>query len=393
MNLCVNCGWLGRLIGATCPRCNGSQLALLARVSAASTSAKRLDENHYHMAVCPTCQQLCAARNEFDPQLVQCAYCNQDLAFAMGMKPDPTARRLLWMLASLTAVCISIGIGRWHVASKRLDHLVAQQEAELTALKLSLAATRDEEISEQQRSEDAHEKAHESHLRDPGFLSGDIAEARHETEWNERTQHDPKFAKSPMETTLLKMERLGKDPSIRAVDALREVALLAAPQGSKVEVAPSGDGFSVRVAFKLSSLARNESGGITKHHSTDALREEVRQVSAQLTRQLFDYCGSRGIERLQLSCNRALRRTFIPGNATEAERRELLRRVPLTMASIYRLAVLGNEARNVTAWRTTPTRVVMDLFHVESDGLLNLSISRDETGPSSTEDPNTPLEF
>ena len=393
MKLCANCGWMDRSIGAACPRCSGNHIALLARVSPASTSAKPLDDHHYHLAVCPTCQQLCAARNEFDPQWVNCPFCNQDLTVPMGMKPDPGTRRLVWVLTSITTVCIGIGIARWHFASKRLEALIAHQTQELTATKSSWAAALAEEIAGHQRAEAALEQAHESHLKDPSFLSGEGAEARHEIEWNLRTQHDPRFAKTPMETTLLTMERLGKDPSIAAIDALREVALLAAPKGSRIEVSPSGNGFSVKVAFKLSALARNESGGITKHHSADALREEVRQVSAQLTRQLFDYCGSRGIERLQLSCNRALRRTSIPGNATEAEKRELLRRAPLTMASIYRLSVLGSEARNFTAWRTTPNRAVMDLFHIESDGLLTLSITLGETERGSIEDPNSPLEF
>lgn len=393
MAFCVNCGLVENQVGVGCPRCLGTSFAKAAYVSPASASSKPIIDYHIQLVTCPACQQLCSVTRQFDEQWVQCGSCGSDFGEAIGSRLDSWERRLAWLFLVSFLASVSMVVGRLYLANRNYATLERKQTEELIAARESHAKQLTEDESTRNRAEGQLKSAHEALLRNAHFLSGDAAYARHEAEWTRRASHDPGFATTPMELSLLKMERLGKDASIAAVQALTEVALMAAPKGSRVEIAPMGRGFAVKVAFKLSSLSQNESGGITKHDTADALRDEVRLVSAQLTRQLFDYCGSRGIERLQLSCNRALRRTAIPGNATETEQRELRRRSPLTMASIYRIAVNGESARSIASWRTASTREVMELFLVEADGLVNLNITQSGWESNELEDPDSPLEF
>jgi hypothetical protein len=146
-------------------------------------------------------------------------------------------------------------------------------------------------------------------LRNEALVSGALARQQHEREWVQRVAHDPAIAKSAMERTLLEMEQVGHDPQRNAQQAFAEVARLAAPPGSRIDVRPSGKRFAVQVAFRMSALSQNESGAVTKHHTTESMRREIRDLSADVMKALFDYCGSRGIEKLWVTCNHAMRRT------------------------------------------------------------------------------------
>ena len=53
------------------------------------------------------------------------------------------------------------------------------------------------------------------------------------------------------------------------------------------------------MAFKMSEVSAHEKGAVTKHTSTSSMRREIEELSACRIKELFDYCGSRGIERLR----------------------------------------------------------------------------------------------
>ncbi len=252
-------------------------------------------------------------------------------------------------------------------------------------------ATLKQEQTDQARQDAEDEAKQQTLLHDEGVISGALARQRHEEEWARRLSHDPEVAKSAMETTLLHMQKVGHDPTRTAQEALAEVAQLAAPPGSRIEVTPSGDRFAVRVAFRMSALSANETGAVTKHHSTRSMQQEIEKLSAEVTKALFDYCGSRGIEKLSVTCNHALRRTLIPPNATESERAELLGRAPVAFCRLYRVSLDWNDARSVPDWRSITERKVISMMTVELNELKTLTISG--TGVSPALDPEGQLEY
>lgn len=393
MNLCCDCGWLGTATENRCPQCHSVRIAVLADVSAASPDATCFESYLYHSQLCPRCQRLNAFKKAFEPQSTRCGYCHQELNGRRVESPEIRLKPLLLTLALVVGVCAAVILGRWIQASRRFDRLIAEQAADLVATKAALSAEMAEAESRRIRAESELQAAHESRRQDPQFLSGEKAEARHELEWSRRAAHDPQFALSPMENTLLQMEKLGKDPAITARQALQQVALLAAPPGSAVEVLPNGDGFDVKVAFKLSVVAEREAGSVTEQTTVFTFRNEVRLVSAKLIRNLFDNCGSRGIRSLQVSCNLPTRHSLIPLNATEAEKAELLRQTPWGMSSIYRLAIDGKDARTITALRTASPTDILNRCRVVSDEFLDMTMKSDGSIPGPTQDPDSPLEF
>lgn len=240
---------------------------------------------------------------------------------------------------------------------------------------------------------DAIEAGHQMHLRNPDYLSGALALKNHEDEWTLRLAHDPKAALTVAEKSLVRMERVGGDPSVQAKIALEEVTRLAAPTGSRVEVSPMGGGFSVRVAFRMSALAKNEAGAVTKHHNTLTMRREIEDLSAQVMKDLFDYCGSRGIEKLSVSCNHALQTPFVPLGATSLEKDLLSSRARPVMGNLYRVSLDRTKARAVADWRRISNPQVIALTSVEHDGLWNLTIHGRPSSPSEQRDPEGELEF
>jgi hypothetical protein len=256
----------------------------------------------------------------------------------------------------------------------------SQREADLKNAQDALSATIATE-----------EAAFQKHLADPALLTGALATEHHEVEWARRVAHEPGLAGSKMEKMLVHMEQVGRDPQKTAVEALQEVARLAAPPRSRIEVTPSGERFAVKVAFLMSAVSANEAGAVPKHHDTASMRREVQQLSARVMKALFDYCGSREVEGLSVTCNHAIHRTPIPANATEEERQELLRRAPIVLARLYRVSLSGDAARRVENWRKIPVTKVIGIMNVEIDDLSHLEI----TGQSMDQgrDPTGELEF
>lgn len=225
------------------------------------------------------------------------------------------------------------------------------------------------------RAEAEEEAKHRSLLQDKRVTSGQLATERHALEWSKRQAHDPAFASSLLERSQLEVERLGKDPALNAEAALKKVAEMVAPPGSRIEVTPAGERFNVRVAFRLSAVMPYEAGAVTIHTSPAEMRKEVEESTARVIQQLFDYCGSRGIEKLSVSCNRAI---------TEGER--------LTMRSLFRASVDAATASQVANWRRVSILEVMRLMKVDRNLLPQITIFN--TGKTAAPlDPNEPLEF
>jgi hypothetical protein len=223
------------------------------------------------------------------------------------------------------------------------------------------------------------ESKHREMLQNARLISGAEASQRHAQEWQARQNHDPAYAKTILEKTLVEVERLGKDPALNAETALRKVATLVTPPGSRIEVTSGENGFVVRVAFRLAALRPHEAGSATHYTSPPEMRKEIEEVTARLIKDLFDYCGARGIERLSVSCNRAL----LMGQGDDER---------LSMRSLFRASIDAAQASNVASWRHLPIAQVASLMRVEHDVISSIMISHQ--GRTDLElDPNQPLEF
>src|SRR5436190_12966184 len=173
-------------------------------------------------------------------------------------------------------------LGNYCFCQSKLARLARQFADELTQTQQQheAAVQSEEEVYRSQAS--TQESAHRVLLGNAAIISGALAVNRHQQEWARRLSHDLLLASSPIETNLVQMERLGSDRAIAAQTALEKVAKLAAPPRSRVEVSKRGDGFEVRVAFRMSALTPNESGAITKHHDVESMRREVEQLSGRV---------------------------------------------------------------------------------------------------------------
>jgi hypothetical protein len=255
-----------------------------------------------------------------------------------------------------------------------------QTAAQLSKEQARISADRAAAVAEQQTNELmqlAHEEqVYQSRLTNYAWLSGSLARKRHEKEWNLRLAHDPGFAQTFLETNILTMQKLGQDTTLGAQSAIEKVASLSAPPGSRVEVDPEGDGFHVRVAFMMSRLSRNEAGAVTKHHTVSDMRMEVQELSSHVLRDLYDYCGSRGIKSISVTCNHTMRESIIPENATPDERALLLKRAPPAPARLYRVSLDESAAQMIVDWRRVKLSRVTELCTVEYDGFKNLTISQ-----------------
>jgi hypothetical protein len=234
----------------------------------------------------------------------------------------------------------------------------------------------DEEFTRSQAEEEAK---HQSRLRNEKLVSGQQAAERHALEWSQRQSHDPKYVTTLLERTMVEVERLGKDSALSAEVSLKTVAEMVCPPGSRIEVTPSGSRFVVRVAFRLSAVAPREAGTSTFLTSSDEMRRQIEEATARLMKDLFDYCGVRGIERVSVSCNRAIT-TGDPGQ----ER--------LNMRSLYRASIEAKKASEVASWRQLSVAQVKKLMKVEHDMVSHLTIIQNGM-PGLALDPNEPLEF
>lgn len=229
------------------------------------------------------------------------------------------------------------------------------------------------------RREEELNVKHRAKLQDARLISGAAAADRHAKEWNQRQNHDPALARTVLERTLLEVERVAKDPNVTAETALRKVAELVTPPRSRIEVTRGESGFLIRVAFRLSAVRPEESGGATHHTSAAEMRAEIEHITAKVIKDIFDYCGGRGIERLSVSCNRAV----VIGR--EAAQR-------LVMRSLYRASIGASEAATIASWRGASAADAARVMNVEHDVVSGILINK-SSGRRLTEDPNEPLEF
>ena len=306
---------------------------------------------------------------------------------------EPASPGMVRLTLGLAVLCGLVLAGVYGWQSMKLSRLESQLAAQRAEEQLLHETEQQQQAQARQAELEKEEGVHRARLQDPGFLSGAVARAQHETEWKLRLAHDPRMAATALETNLMQMERLGQDRALAAQAALETVARMAAPAGSRVEVTPHGTQFQVRVAFRMAALAKGEAGAVTQHTSRESLRREIEELSARVMKDLFDFCGWRGIEKLCVSCNHAAHQTLQPQNETLSERQELFQRAPIVMSRLYRVSLAQEVARAVTDWRQLSAPQIIRMQTVEYDGLKTLEITENLTPTAERSDPTGLLEF
>jgi hypothetical protein len=142
----------------------------------------------------------------------------------------------------------------------------------------------------------------------------------------------------------------------------------------------------------MSRVSQQEAGAVTKHHNTATMRAEVEELSARVLRDLYHYCGSRGISYISVTCNHTLRQTVIPLGATEDERQLLLERAAPVPTRLYRLSLDQAQAHSVADWSQVSLSGIVQRSRVEYDGFPTLTISQGQSDPV-TRDVEGELEF
>jgi hypothetical protein len=308
-------------------------------------------------------------------------------------RPAPVFNLPLRYVVSLMVVC---GLGLILETAWCRGQL-SRRAAEVSRAEAEAATQRAVEVARQEKTFqgelDYLQQRYLTSLGDSNVLSGAAARQLHEAEWILRQAHNPALARTLLETNLLVMEQMGSDATLNAQLVLERVAQLSAPPGSRVEVAGDTNGFRVRVAFMMSRLREHEAGAVTESHTTSELRAAIEDVSAQVLRDLYGYCGSRGIQSISVTCNHTARLRWIPVNATPDEKKLLWGEASEKRIRFYRVRLDQPETRAIVSWRQASLPEVSRLWTVEYDGLENLTITPDFWRSEDPHDPAGELQF
>ncbi|HAM71975.1 MAG TPA: hypothetical protein DCM86_10065 [Verrucomicrobiales bacterium] len=327
-----------------------------------------------------------------NPGVSRCDCCGAILP--EGGESSAPRRGLDWAwIAGTVVLCVAGLLGGMARRAAQADRFTAGVKAELAAEDLSRRQANEAEDAARAAVAREQESRFQAMIADTNWLAGTKARAQHEEEWGRRAAHDRAFAKTPMEFNLLRMAELGRDPTINPVRALKEVALMAAPPKSRVEVVPFQDRYIVKVAFAHSAVAEGEWGGTTRHASTSSMRLAARSTSAGILREVFAACGSRGIEKLQVSYNHGLNISDIPEGATPEERARLATRWRVVNRRLYRVAVDQRRAAGVADWGTVSLPQVYEIMGVEHDSISGVQFLTSEMLPGADREPEGELEF
>ncbi len=288
-----------------------------------------------------------------------------------------SARDIVWI--TRVAIFTAVGFIGWEWAAKASKFtalerpLHTRHTTQVEQVKSAAAA----EMEAIQRELKSFEAAHRARITDPAIVDGSKARAAHNSEWQRRQAHDPRLAQSLAERSLLEMEQVGADKMISAKAALEKVASLASPPGSRVAVTPEGNLFAVKVAYRMAALTSGETGATTKHTSKASMRAEIQRLSAQVTRDLFTYCGSRGISSIALTCNHTTMKSILPPGATEEEKEILRSRAKKAQSKLHRVVLDGLAARNISNWSRASEGEILKLLRVDFDGFDSIQITTD----------------
>lgn len=288
-------------------------------------------------------------------------------------KSSPSGKIVLWLLViwlggtAIYAVCRELGLlyDRYQYSTE-IDEIAAASAPQMEEL-----AARFETLK-----------------ADPAVLAGTAAEENRRKEWEARLRKEAIFAATPREQTLLKIQTIAKDSSLTAQDLLREVALLASPQGANVTVNHSGgQGYVTKVTFDMSAMTHGEVGSATKHTSKDSLQREVREIIGRVMKDLWAYCGSKGIEKVQVACTHGVQmasdiemlRSMGIDPSQLRKSKDLRTTSSIETIRIYECSISGADAMRIPDWKAAAVHRVIEMMKVDYDKFPELTITTTRT--------------
>lgn len=309
-----------------------------------------------------------------------------------------------WRVGAMAVLCGMLLLGLWAFQSwrslQKLDMRLAgeleQEEAMHRATIQSNAAAHSDALrkeKEKQGKQASEEMVrHRELMGDVALLSGDKARLRHEEEWSRRRAYAPEFAITAIERVMLRMHQVAGNKELPMEKVMEEVALLASPAGSQAEVRRRDGRLLLNVAFRMSALSSKEAGAVTAHTSKESLRNEAINLCARVMRDVYEHCGTRDIDRVQLSCNHAVQQARVSLFASEYEKRQAFAGAPVVWSVLYRCSLPGRMAEKVPKWHDASMNSIKSMLAVQEDRFSTLTISGHTTS-GSQRDPEAPLKF
>lgn len=129
-----------------------------------------------------------------------------------------------------------------------------------------------------------------------------IAENYYKKIWESRLNYDAEYAMSPREQVLLTMKKLSNTNNKKVKDIINDIAIMASPKNSKINIIDSKHGLILDIDFDMSELTKGEFGSSTKHTTIASLKKETITLISQVTNDIFMFCGDLGIESIQVGC-------------------------------------------------------------------------------------------
>lgn len=120
--------------------------------------------------------------------------------------------------------------------------------------------------------------------------------------WHERKNYDKKYAITPREKAQLEMLALSNDKTKNIEGIIKNIAEIAAPKNSTINVYTSGNGFSLGIDFDMSELTSGEEGIRTKHSTVDSLKHDVVRLVSKVTKDVYEFCQNLELESIAIGC-------------------------------------------------------------------------------------------
>ncbi|MBL7129582.1 MAG: hypothetical protein ISS16_11440 [Ignavibacteria bacterium] len=196
-----------------------------------------------------------------------------------------------------------------------------------------------------------------------------LAIKHHIEEFHKRLSYDPQFAYTSREKTILKMISISHDKTLSNDHILIEVATLASPKNSKVEISKLGECYIVNVAFDMAVMTYGEYGAYTKHSTKASLKQEVITLISRVMKDLYDHCGTRTIEKIVVACEHGViykRYPVLPGVNHQTK--------TFQMTVIYKCSISKTQALKVANWREAKLHQVSSMLKVDNDMFPYLNI-------------------
>jgi len=244
-----------------------------------------------------------------------------------------------------------------------LQRYAASRQAEVDRLKVSLAAKLASLQTPHAGLIVERDEIHQAILRDEEVISGRRAEEQHRVEWQERMAYDPKYARTPRERTILEIAEIAGDESIDAQQVLEKVAELASPRNAEVTVEEQEGAFRVKVAFDMAVMTSGEEGSRTKHSTIDSLKRETTEIIARVMKDLYDHCGKRDIEQIEVACKHGVEEWIAPGIPG-----------PTSIIVIYDCRMSTADVVKIGNWRSVQLHTVADHLEVQHNNFPNIRI-------------------